>query len=126
MKKAEKMIDLGAPWCGWEELTIGRKCFPVSYLSDLWQELDDLFDLEDDVDNLAVKRIMLEGESYGDLHLTAMRRKYGEELMIIWDDEEDYVVMTFPYKEFMLEYIKEKNNIGENVYVRDFLMEERI
>ena len=54
-----------------------------------------------------------------------MRRKYGEELMIIWDDEEDYVVMTFPYKEFMIEYIKEKNNIGENVYVRDFLMEER-
>ena len=124
----DKMINLGEPSYGWENLRIGNKTFSVSYLSDLWSELDVLFLFppERDLDYLCVNRIILEGETEGDLFLTAYRT-VNSQLVIIWEEpytnSGESVVMYFDYNKFMEQYMKEKERIGLESYKKNFLME---
>ena len=124
----DEMINLGEPSYGWENLRIGNKTFSVSYLSDLWSELDVLFLFppERDLDYLCVNRIILEGETEGDLFLTAYRT-VNSQLVIIWEEpytnSGESVVMYFDYNKFMEQYMKEKERIGLESYKKKFLME---
>lgn len=117
------MIKLGNPFAGWIDVQMGSKTFCASYLVDVWAELDDLFDLKDES---YANKVTLDGESAGYLYLVAYLSNCDRTLNIVWQKNEDEpVVLRFNYEEFMICYSKEKERIGLDNYIRDFIMEER-
>lgn len=120
-----KRIAFSKPFAGWMTLKIGRDKFQVSYLTDLWAELDLLLTLPDEY---AVSRVLLEGEDGGDLFLTAYRCGLGDGLVIIW--EKAYTigepkVHIFDYKAFMDDFARAKKDIGMENYKEHFLCNRR-
>lgn len=123
------MISISDIKAGWAVLNIGYCCFEVSYLSNLIEELDYLFDLPDD---MSVKKVELEGESQGELSLVAhltfgnvndylpsiahrVDDEYDRIINIIFQRtfcsmEDSITIMKFPYKEFLEEYLSFRNN----------------
>lgn len=101
---------------GWLNLHIGNKKFQASYLTNVKEELDYLFNFESAFknDNILVRRIYIDGEG-DDLYLTAW--KTYDKLTIIWEhadfDNPEYniVVLYFDYNDFMKKYNEVWNNI---------------
>lgn len=117
------MIKLEKPTAGWMNIQIGDETFPVSYLVDVWEELDYLFNLKDDE---IVNRVQLDGESCGCLNLVAYLSNGDKVINIIWQENDDpSKLLHFDYNEFMAEYNNEKENIGLAYYVENFIMEKR-
>lgn len=117
------MIKLGTPRAGWMDIQIGDNTFSVSYLVDVWAELDYLLNLKDDT---YANKIQLDGESFGFLYLVAYLSNNEEVLNIVWQKNDDTPeLLRFNYKEFMVEYNDEKEKIGFDNYTENFIMEAR-
>ena len=119
------MITFSRPRAGWMTLQIGSQFFDISYLSDLWSELDYLLNLKDD---MHVNKIRLEGESAGDLYLTATLKQGEETLTILWEEaysDDAPVVMQYKFDEFKKEYEQAKEDIGMEYYIKHFICEDR-
>lgn len=117
------MIKLGTPRAGWMDIQIGDNTFPVSYLVDVWAELDYLLNLKDDT---YANKTQLDGESYGFLYLVAYLSNNNETLNIVWQKNDDMPeFLRFDYEKFMVEYSEEKERIGLDNYTENFIMEER-
>lgn len=137
------MIHIDNINAGWASLNIGNFSFYVSYLSELITELDRLFYLLEDDE---VNRVILEGESEGDLSLVAyltfeevnhylsissQRSKddsHGYIINIVWQNlfstnMNEFAILRFPYKEFLNDYLKMRNDEEfKQLYLEEFLM----
>lgn len=129
---------------GWATISIGCCQFSVSYLSDFVYEIDDLLNLSDEN---SVKKIVLDGESQGNLslvsHLTFenvneylnvhQQRKddiYDYVINIVWQCNcsthgSNCCILKFPYKEFIAEWKKIiSDDKFKEIYDTNFLMNE--
>ena len=137
------MIDIYDISFGWAVLQIGYCVFNASYLTDIKSELDYLFFDLGGTDECSVRKVILEGESQGDLALishltfedvnqylpTSKQRgtsdNYDYVLNIIWQrlyssDANSLTIMKFPYREFLEEYKELINNIKDD-YINGFI-----
>ena len=120
------MINIDNICCGWARLTIGENKFMVSYLSYLKDDIDELLDFENINEDYNSHRITLEGESNGDLALVSYLTygTNGYNINIVWhrlySKENEPVIMTFPYLEFLEEWKRIKEDIRER-YIKEFI-----
>ncbi len=108
---------------GWLTLIIDGNKFTASYLSDVKEELDKLFNLPDN--DLNVNRIYLDGEGK-DLYLTAWR--VFDRVTIVWElDGDKPMIKTInaDYSKIIKEYNLLWRNIGED-YKNNFSLENYI
>ena len=137
------MIHIDNINAGWASLNIGNFSFYFSYLSELVTELDRLFYLLEDDE---VNRVILEGESEGDLSFvayltfdevnhylsTSTQRNDGDEydyvINIVWQNlfssnMNEFAILRFPYKEFLNSYLEMRNDEEfKQLYLEEFLM----
>ena len=117
---------------GWATLEIGYCSFIVSYLSNLKGEIDYLLDLSESEDISSCRKIVLEGESAGDLVLVSyltygkINDKYEYILNIVWQraysGKEDFITnMKFSYKDFKKEW-KILTDAIKFLYINNFVM----
>lgn len=119
-----EVIEFGEPKAGWMHVKIGEHGFWGSYLTDVWDDLDYALNLESPED---VRRIFLDGETDGFLYLTTFLSADGEILYIVYEPEftghDEPELMKFSYKEFLKEYEEQKEKIGRDNYIVNFLNE---
>lgn len=135
------IIDIYNIKAGWAVLQIGDCTFNVSYLCDLKSELDELFCFHQDKFDIQVNKIILDGESQGNLSLIAHltfedvnqylstnqyhkeNDKYDYVLNIVWQNifgrSKGFALIKYPYKEFMCEYYELTKRI-KNEYIVNF------
>lgn len=126
------MINIYEIEHGWATLEIGYCSFIVSYLSNLKGEIDYLLDLSESEDISSCRKIVLEGESTGDLVLVSyltygkINDKYEYILNIVWQriysGKEDFITnMEFSYKDFKKEWEVLTDAI-KFLYINNFVM----
>ena len=125
------MINVYGIEHGWATLEIGYCSFIVSYLSNLKGEIDYLLDLSESEDISSCRKIVLEGESAGDLALVSyltygkINDKYEYILNIVWQriysGNEDFITnMKFSYKDFKKEW-KNLSDCMKTTYLYNFV-----
>ena len=120
-----KIIDI---FYGWLTFQIQRNKFCVSYLDDFKYCMDYLLGIGEENQykyhwDIESRSITLDGEGT-DLKLSITKYIYEDDFLLNWwVDDKQPVTMIFNYKDFIAQYQFEMNQIGEEVYKREFLME---
>lgn len=119
--KPNIMFNISNINAGWLKLRVGDKEFHASYLTDVKEELDYLFDFESCAikNDTNVRRIHVDGEGV-DLYLTAW--KIFDQLIVVWEDDVDNPnsplfdvdIFHFNYEEFMQKYYDIWDNVIED------------
>lgn len=113
---------------GWLTLEINRFRFCVSYLDDFKMCMNYLLGIEEDNKytyhwNIEARSIILDGEGT-ELKLSITKHIYEDDFLLTWwVDDGTPVSMVFNYGEFVKQYNQVMDDIGDEVYRRDFLME---
>lgn len=118
------MINIDNIHCGWLRLNIGGLTFNCSYLTDVLEDLNKLFNCDKDSDEQP-RKICLDGEGK-DLYLTAW--KSYNNFIIVWEEEFDADIellvhcFIFDCRQFHRQWSKLKEEIVKT-YKREFLMD---
>lgn len=113
---------------GWLTLEINGFRFCVSYLDDFKMCMDYLLGIGKDNEytyhwNIEARSITLDGEGT-ELKLSITKHIYEDDFLLNWwVDDGTPVSKVFNYGEFVRQYKQVMDDIGEEVYRRDFLME---
>lgn len=97
------MINITDIFAGWLTLTIGDKSFKVSYLTDVKEELDRIFNLRNVLNNdedITAEILRFDGE--GPILYLTVRKEYSD-IVIIWEEHRDKPYLRYfeyDYNEF--------------------------
>lgn len=113
---------------GWLTLNIMGNQFGVSYLDDFKMCMDYLLGIGENNKykyhwDIETRGITLDGEGT-ELKLSITKQIYEDDFLLNWwVDNQRPITMYFNYDKFVKAYQKVMEDIGEEVYRRDFLME---
>lgn len=118
------MIEIRNIKYGWLDLYIDQYCFTASYLTDVVDDLNYLFNVKTGESKL----ITVNGEDKGDLNLISFiswgkyKDTYDWLINIVWNPEleDDLEVIQYPFNDFIKEWNQVKEDIEED-YKLNFL-----
>lgn len=114
------MINITNIHGGWLNLHIGDKSFCASYLTDVYEDIKKIFELEEYKYHKNMLSTILYFDGEGKELYLHVRREYNE-VIIIWEeyDEKNNLTlykMQFNYEDFKQEWLRLWNNIREDYW----------